>query len=138
MNALIVILLVSIIYACIRAKHDSFISGGSWKKYAFIEGIFFNVCIVALSVAAFGLAWWTGFVLAAIFAFVFWLFFDCIVGWYFSGNILYLGNTGFDLKMRKMFKYNLPIFGWKSGALIFILFKLFWLVLLTLSYFSLL
>ena len=134
----IIILSTAVIYALIRAKHDYFVPDGKWKLFAFIEGVFFDLIISALTVAAFDLSWWMGFPLAAIFAFVFWLFFDCAVGYYFSGSILYLGNSAFDLKMRKMFLYNKPIFGWKSGALILILFKLFWIALLTLSYISLL
>jgi len=138
MKALLLILSISIIYALIRAKHDSFISGGPWKKYAFIEGVLVAIVSVVAVVSLFGLNWWIGFPLGALFAFVFWLFFDCIVGWHFSGSILYIGNTGFDKLMRETFKYNLPIFGWKSGALILIIFKSFWIALLILIYNALL
>lgn len=138
MIALFIISSIAIIYALIRAKHDYFVTDGKWKLFAFIEGVFFDACISSLTVAAFALNWWHGPVIAAIFAFVFWLFFDCAVGYHFSGNILYLGTSGFDLKMRQTFKYNIPIFGWKSGALIFILFKSFWITLLILIYNALL
>jgi hypothetical protein len=138
MISYIFIVVVALVYALIRAKHDSFIRVGEWKTWAFIEGVMWAVYVVASSLFLFNLQWWFVIVLGPLFAFSFWLVFDCAVGWHFAGSILYLGNHGFDLKMRQTFKYNLPIFGWKeSGAFIFILFKLFWIVLLSLIYFEL-
>lgn len=137
MMPLTIILISAIIYAFIRAKHDSYLKGGEWKTWAFIEGFFWGALVVALTLLSFSLDWWVGFVLGPIFAFTFWLFFDCIVGYHFTGNILYLGEKGFDLKMRKMFLYNKPIFGWKeTGQIRGIFFKGFWLVLLIGAYFS--
>ena len=134
-----IILASAIGYALIRAKHDSFITQGKWKTWAFIEGVFWCILLVTLVLLSFTMKWWFLIVLGPIFAFSFWLVFDCVVGWYFSGNILYLGDQGFDLKMRGMALYNKPIFGWKeTGSVRLIFFKLFWLVLLTLSYSSLL
>lgn len=138
MKALIIISAVAIIYALIRAKHDSYIRVGEWKKWAFIEGVWWGVYVTVSTLFLFSMNWWMFIVLGPLFAFFFWLIFDCAVGWHFSGSILYIGNHGFDLKMRKTFKYNLPIFGWQSGALILILFKLFWIGLLTGFYFALL
>lgn len=134
----LIISAIAVAYALIRAKHDSYIRVGEWKKWAFIEGVMWAVVTIALALAAFGLKWWVGIIAGPLFAFMFWLFFDCAVGWHFAGNILYIGNHGFDLKMRQTFKYNLPIFGWKeSGAFILILFKLFWIILLSLIFFEL-
>jgi len=137
MIPIIIILATAVIFALIRAKHDSFIAGGRWKVWAFVEGCFFAVATVALTLLAFGLPWWLGFVLGPVFAFSFWLVFDCVVGWLLSGSILYIGNQGFDLQMRKMFLYNKPIFGWEEpGAIRQIFFKAFWIFLLLGAYFS--
>lgn len=139
MKALTVILLVSIAYAVIRAFHDKHISNGKWKTWAFIEGVLVDVAVVVLTVLWFHFPWWICFPLCAIFAFTFWLVFDCLHGYLRTGFILYIGNSGFDLKMRKTFLYNKPIFGWKEpGAFRQVFFKLFWLGLLIPSYFSLL
>ena len=138
MIPLSIILICAIGYAFIRAKHDSFLKGGKWKMWAFVEGVFIAAFIVGLVLLSFKLNWWFGAVLGPIFAFVFWLFFDCIVGYHFGGSVLYLGTSGFDLKMRGMFLYNKPIFGWKeTGNVRGIFFKCFWLVLLIGAYFSL-
>jgi hypothetical protein len=138
MKPLIIILITSIVYALIRAKHDSYIAGGPWKVWAFIEGALIALSVVSLSLMAFGLSWWMGFPLGGIFAFTFWLVFDCLIGWHFAGSILYIGNAGFDKKMREIFKYNYSVFGWESGALFLILFKCVWLFILIGGYFALL
>jgi hypothetical protein len=103
MIALFVILATAIGYALIRAKHDSFLKGGKWKLWAFIEGVFIAIFIVGLILLSFKMNWWYGTVLGPIFGFSFWLVFDCVVGYHFTGNILYLGTSDFDLKMRGTF-----------------------------------
>ena len=139
MIPLAIILICAIGYALIRAKIDSYLTQGEWKTWAFIMGVFFAVCIVGLSILAFNLKWWMGFVMGPLFGLSFWLVFDCVVGYHFTGSILYVGTRGFDLFMRQMFLYNKPIFGWKeTGAIRQILFKCFWLTLLILAYNSLL
>lgn len=138
MTPLIVILTTAIIYALIRAKHDSYLLHGDWKRWAVIEAVFWTISFTAVLLYGFQLHWAYGLLLAPVFAFSFWLFFDCIVGYLFTGNILYLGEKGWDKKMRAMFLYNKPIFGWKeTGAIRMIFFKCFWLTLLILSYLSL-
>lgn len=140
MIAFIIILVISIAYAVIRAFHDSKISGGKWKTWAFIEGILVDLAIVALLWRLFYVPdWWMMFPAGFIFAFVFWLVFDCMEGYLRTGNILYIGSSGFDQKMREMFHYNKPLFGWKeTGSIRLIFFKSFWLVLLIGAYFALL
>ena len=141
MIPLLTILLVAIGYALIRAKHDSFLSHGtgSWKTWAFIEGIFVSLVVVLLSWKAFNTDWWLIFHLGMIFAFVFWIVFDCTQGWIRTRNILHIGDQGFDAKMRAMFFYDKPLLWWKNtGAFRLLFFRLFWLGILIPSYFSLL
>ena len=139
MIALLIILSVSIAYACIRAFHDRHISNGKWKTWAFIEGVLVDLVVVVLTVLWFDYPWWICFPLAGIFAFTFWVVFDCLEGYLRTGFILYIGEGGFDAKMRKMFLYNKPIFGWKqTGAIRGVFFKLFWLGLLIPAYLTLL
>lgn len=127
------------VYALIRAKHDAFISHGGWKVWAFIEGVLMDLIVTAMIVLLFKMRWWMGIPTAGIFAFFFWLVFDCAEGYLRTGFILHLGDKGFDLTMRQMFHYNKPIFGWKeTGAIRQVFFKCFWLVLLSGAYFSLL
>lgn len=137
MIQLIIILFIAIIYALIRAKHDSYLSTGKWKTWAFIEGIFFDVVIVLLSWQAFNFQWWQMFFLAVIFAFIFSLIFDCFQGYLRTGNILHLGEDGFDLKMRQTFLYDHKLLWWKHpGAFLYMMFKILWITLLTLIYFA--
>jgi len=128
---------VAILYAFIRAKHDSYISHGKWKIWAFIEGVLVCTSVCVFISLGFGTPWWTLFVLIPLFAFYFWLFFDCVQGQIRAGSILHLGDKGFDAEMRAMFYYNLPIWGWKeTGAIRLIFFKVFWIVLLSGAYFA--
>ena len=139
MIALTIILVISIAYAVIRGFHDSKISGGKWKTWAFIEGVLVDLVVVALTILWFRFPWWQVIPLALVFAFTFWLVFDCLTGYLRTGFILYIGNTGFDLKMRKTFLYNKPLFGWQeTGAFLLVFFKCFWLALLIPSYIALL
>ena len=139
MKPYLIILTTSIIYAIIRAFHDSHISNGKWKIWAFVEGVFAAALTSGLLVWRTEIQWWYIFLLGPLFAFYFWLVFDCVVGYLFSRSILYLGTSGFDMKMRWSFLYNKPIFGWKeTGAIRQIFFKCFWITLLTLIYNSLL
>ena len=138
MIALLIILIVSIAYAVIRAFHDSKISNGKWKTWAFIEGALICLVVSILTAMLFFMRWWMTIPLAMIFAFVFWLVFDCMEGYLRTGNILHLGEYGFDLKMRKTFYYDKPILGWRNtGAIRLVLFKCFWIGLWIPAYFSL-
>lgn len=133
MIPLTIILSIAILHALLRAKMDSYFRNGPWKIWAFIIGVVIAVTTVSLVMYGFHLDW-TGIFLLPIFAFVFWLFFNCAVGYLFGGSIFYLGSGKFDTHMKETFKYNLPIFGWESGSLIFILFKLFWIAFFTFCY----
>lgn len=137
MISLLIISSIAIIYAFIRAKHDSYISFGKWKTWAFIEAVLIDLSIVILTMLWFHLQWWFVLPLALIFAFTFWLFFDCMEGYLRTGNILHLGEQGFDLKMRKTFLYDQKLLWWKHpGAFLYMMFKIFWITLLTLIYFA--
>jgi hypothetical protein len=118
---------IAIFYALIRAEHDSKISHGKWKLWAFIEGILVDAITTALVIFVFKLDWWMCFLLGPIFAFVFWIFFDCMQGYIRTGNILHIGTVGFDLKVRKAVKGKL----WR-----YLFFKLFWLGILIGGYLS--
>jgi len=128
MIALIVILVVATGYALIRAKHDSFISHGPWKPWAFVEGVYSSLVVVALTWQAFGLIWYAMAPLAMVFAFTFWLVFDCVQGYIRTGNILYIGDKGFDARVKKVVG-GIPIM-YPIG-------KLIWLIIFSGSYISL-
>lgn len=128
---------VAIIYAVIRSHHDRWLYHGPWKTFAFIEGVFVDLVVIVLSWLAFGGLWWSMILNALIFAFVFWLVFDCLIGYTLTGSILYIGSQGFDKKMRATFKYDLPLLGWKkTGAIRLIIVKLWWLLVLIGGYVS--
>lgn len=135
--ALFIIISTAIIYAVIRSYHDRGLSQGSWKTFAFIEGVFVDLVVIVLSWLAFGGLWWSMIFNALIFAFMFWLVFDCFQGWLRTGSILYIGEQGFDLKMRKTFLYNKPLFSWQeTGAFRLIFVKVWWLIILIGGYCS--
>jgi len=139
MKPYLIILTTSIIYAIIRAFHDSHISNGKWKIWAFVEGVFAAALTSGLLVWRTEIQWWYIFVLGPLFAFYFWLVFDCAQGYMRTKNILHLGELGFDAKMRETFLYDAPIWGWENtGAIRLIMVKCLWLLLLTGIYFSLL
>ena len=122
---LIIISLIAIIYALIRAKHDSYILNGGWKLWAFIEAVFIDIVICSLTVFAFNLQWFQVFGLALSFGFVFWIVFDCACGWHQVGDILYIGETGWDAKARKTWHYNKPFLFIKNPrGLKYLLFKI--------------
>jgi hypothetical protein len=99
---MIKILLISTIYALIRATHDRYLRQGGWKTWAFIEGAFVAVVVSYLI----GGAWYEIGLGALLFGFTFWIVFDCMTGIYFGRHPLYIGNTGFDKKIRAIFQYT--------------------------------
>lgn len=138
MKSILIISAIAIVYALIRAKHDSYLYNGDWKLYAYIEGVFVAFLAVGGVIIYFSMAWWYAAVLGPLFAFVFWTVFDCLCGWFRVGHILYLGETGFDKRMRETFLYDKPIGKWKNTKSIRLLFfKVFWLLLSIGIYFSL-
>lgn len=118
---MIKLIAISLMYALIRATHDSYLNEGEWKLWAFIEGVF-----VALVVSYFlhdGLV--SIGIGALVFGMVFWIGFDCLTGLYFGKHPLYIGNTGFDRKIRGVFAYSEK---WKG--LNYLIFKTVWLLII--------
>lgn len=130
MIAFLIILTIALGYAGIRSKHDSYLPHGAgvWKTWAFVEGGFIALCVISLALWATGSHWWLLFVLGPLFAFMFWVVFDCASGYLRTGNILHIGTVGFDLRIRNVVQGKL----WRYLA-----FKLFWIGLITLIYFGL-
>jgi len=102
MADVLIILIIAVIYALIRANHDRYLRQGKWKTWAFIEGVLIALVISFLI----GGKWYMIGVGAILFGFTFWIVFDTIIGIYFGKHPLYIGETGFDLEMRKMFQYT--------------------------------
>ena len=73
MIVFIVIVVLAIIYAIIRAFHDSHVSHGKWKIWAFVEGLLFDVIVVGLCWRISGDPWWYMIFHGLMFAFLFWL-----------------------------------------------------------------
>jgi len=114
---MITIILIAVVYAIIRSVHDSFIRQGKWKLWAFIEGVFFAGMVNSLihtDILSIGLG-------MILFAFSFWIVFDIFTGVIFGGHPLYIGNTGFDAKIRKVFQYSEKLKG-----TYYLIWKLFW------------
>ena len=120
MKVYLTISIIAIIYSFIRAKHDSFISGGSWKTWALIEAIFFSGL----------LAYFLGsniidyIFLPVIFGIWFSIFFDMFCGWIWAKKLFYFGSGVYDKAMKKVF----------ITPLNFIVFKIVWLILISGAY----
>ena len=126
MKQILVISFISILYAGIRAKHDSFVSSGEWKRWAFIEAVLVDIVTTCLVVSLFHLSWFQIPGLALSFAFIFWIFFDCACGHFRANDLLYIGESGWDAKARATFHYNRPFWGIKHPrALKYLLWKMF-------------
>jgi len=110
---------IAVIYALIRAKHDSYLSNGKWKRWAFAEGVLIALVVSVGYFLACDIAWWSAASVALIFGLSFWIVFDCTSGWIRARNIFYLGSYGWDLKAKRIFI---------SGKNYF-LFKLIWLII---------
>ena len=110
MTALIITSAIAIVYALIRAKHDSYVLTGRWKLWAFIEAVFIDLVVASLTVYALRLSWFQIPGLALSYAFIFWIVFDCACGWHRARNILYIGTTGWDATARRTFHYNKTFF----------------------------
>jgi len=92
-------ILVSSIYALIRAKHDSTINEGEWKKWASVEVGFWGI--------VWGLAMGDSLLdyiaLPLIFAGWFSLVFDMACGWFRAKKLFYFGSGKWDQKIKRMF-----------------------------------
>ena len=118
---MITLITISLIYALIRSKHDSFLREGKWKRWGFIEGVF-----IALVVSYFTHESWYVIGLGAlVFGMVFWIAFDILMGLHFGKHPLYIGNTGTDKKIRGVFAYSEK---WKG--LNYLIFKLVWTLII--------
>jgi len=101
MKTFIILLVVSILYAFIRSRHDSYLREGKWKVWAFVEGVLFafslSFCLTDV--------WWFVGVCMLVFWITFWITFDSLMGLIFNKSILYLGETGWDKELRQIFQY---------------------------------
>jgi hypothetical protein len=114
---MILLIIISILYAIIRAKHDSYVNNGPWKLWAFIEGV-----LVAVGLAfAIGTSWLDYIFLPVIFAMIFWIVFDMACGIFRVGKPFYFGSGKFDQLMRKVFVTGGGFLFWKSIWLIIII-----------------
>jgi hypothetical protein len=125
---MITILITSIVYALLRAGHDSYLREGKWKTWATAQVFFISI----LTAYLLGGEWYQMLFSFLLFGITFWIVFDSVIGVVFGGNPLYIGNTGFDKKMRAMFQYNE-----KSKGLQYLIFKLVWYVIIFGSYHTL-
>lgn len=120
MKELIIVFAIAIIYALIRAKHDSFISNGPWKAFAFIEGAFWAICVSLALWQIFSLAWWEVGLIGLIFGTSFWISFDMASRWHRARDVFHLGMYGWDLKMNNIFR----------GGLNYFIIRMVWLIIL--------
>ncbi len=118
---MIEIIIISILYASMRAMHDSHLREGKWKLYAFIEGILI-AGIVAYHLHGISLS--TPLAML-VFGMIFWITFDIFTGMIFGKHPLYIGTTGFDKKVREVFCYTDK---WKGTN--YLIFKIIWLVII--------
>jgi len=121
MVALLISSGIALMYALIRAKHDSFILQGKWKKYAFIEGVFFAILTVIGLKWGLTLSWLSTPFLALSFALSFSIPFDMACGVHWGGSVWYLGSGSWDRKVNAIFK------GGKGWAI----FKFVWLIIVS-------
>lgn len=123
---LIIAICIAIVYAQIRAKHDSTIphGDGKWKTWAFVEGAFWAVCVSLALWQIFTLAWWETGLIGLIFGVVFWISFDMACGWHRARDVFHLGMYGFDKWANNVFK----------GGKNFFIVRMVWLVILLGAY----
>ena len=113
----LIIISIAIIYALIRAKHDSYINESEWKRWAVIEAIF--ICGIVVWLAGDNAADWL--LLPLVFGLWFWIIFDIACGVLRAGKLFYFGSGVFDQKMKRIFQYPFLLF----------LAKVIWLVVVS-------
>lgn len=118
---LIFLIVLASLYALTRATHDRHLREGGWKLWAFVEGVIISVAINYLI----GGPWYIMLLGTLLFGFTFWIIFDIMMGIYFGKHPLYIGNTGFDRKIRAIFQYTEK---WKGTW--YLLVKLIWWVII--------
>ena len=117
------VIIISVLYAVIRAKHDSYVNNGPWKRWAFIEGVLVAVSVGYLA----GENWIDWIFLTVIFAYSFWIVFDIACGIFRAGKLWHFGSGWFDQKMKRVFV---------SGYW-YAVYKAIWLIIITGVYNSL-
>jgi hypothetical protein len=110
------IAVMSVVYALIRAKHDSYLMHGKWKTYSFIEGCWIAVCVGFIE----GQELVDYIMLPMIFAMWFTLFFDSFFGLFRVGKWWHFGSEGVDKKLKWVFRKPSNLF----------VFKLVWLIII--------
>jgi len=129
-----IIAFVAVLYAFLRGLRDGnrYESDGNWKQRAtMITGAIASVCVTAVLVY-WHWPWWMFIPMIACYAFIYWLVFDCWMGWLKAGDILYLGSGKWDTEAKKMFLYTD-----ERRAILMVIFKIVWLCIVIPSYFSL-
>ena len=119
---------VAVAYALIRAKHDSYLSHGKWKHWAFAEGVFLALIVVLGLHAIYDINWAQTALLGPVIAVSFSIVFDGMCGVLRVGKWFYLGSKGFDAWVNAVVKGKV----WA-----YFLFKLFWLFMFSAWYFNL-
>lgn len=114
------IIIIAIIYALLRSKHDSFIPDGQWKLYAVLEAIF----LTGLFTSFIGNNIIDYLFLPVIFGIWFSISFDIFCGWFRAKKIFYFGSGVYDRSMQSMFIKPVNFF----------VFKVIWLILISGAY----
>lgn len=101
-------------YAWSRSMHDKHLFGSSdyrWHWWALQEAIVLNslfiiVLIIFHGLGLFPFSLYKLFVLWFINASFFWIIFDMLMGYHAKKDIWYIGVTGYDAHVRKIFLYD--------------------------------
>jgi hypothetical protein len=126
-RAMIEIIIISIVWAILRSKNDSYLREGKWKLWSFLMATFV-AGIVGYHLHGISFLTLIGM---AVFGLIFWIAFDIFTGIIFGKHPLYIGTTGFDAKVRKVFCYTDK---WKATN--YLIFKLVWLTI-TIKFYTL-
>lgn len=100
----LVLVISALIFAFIRGMHDSYLREGKWKKWSSAQTVYTSFILSFLLSSS--LSIWMIPVMMLVYFVTFSIAFDCWIGYKFGGSILYVGNTGYDKKIRKIFHYN--------------------------------
>ena len=98
-----------------------------WKLWGnFYSGSFLAFCALGVTYTLQN-QWFLSIILFVIYAIVWNIVHDCAIGYYLKKNIFYLGTTGWDAQVTKIF----------FNGKIWLFFKLFWLLIFIGTYFAL-
>ena len=112
----LIIAILAIVYALIRAGHDASINNGVWKKWATLELVFFAGVITWL--AGNNLADYI--ILPMVFLLWWSIFFDSACGLWRAGKLFYYGSGEWDQRMKRITRYPVLLFIWKAIVLIIV------------------